>query len=212
MTRATLIDARSVGGVPERLVEDRDLEADVTRALGVLNDVIRVHRIAADDPALVPLTRSRVTVTRVGIGAGDLVADGRWDHAVTLPPAPTARGRTALEPTQRLAAVLGGRDVVLACEVLVLRAREDADAGRWREAAFQLRVGLEAALAEFAPWAGQGDIDARISELRSLREATGALANGALERGLDDAQIGQARNVLERLESALRSRAALACA
>jgi hypothetical protein len=212
VTRVTLIDARSVRGVAERLLDGRDLEADLTRALGVMNDVIRVHRIAAHDPALVPLMRSRLTVARVGVGAGELVADGRWDHAVTLPRPVTARGRSALEPTQRLAAVLGGRDVVLACEVLVLRAREDADAGRWREAAFQLRVALEAALAELAPWAGQGDIDARIGELRGLRDVTGALANAALESGLDDAQMTQARQVLERLESALRSRAAQACA
>ena len=60
-----------------------------------------------------------------------------------------------LRPQERLAAILGGRDVALACEELALRARLDADAGRWREAAFQLRVALEAAIAELGPWPGR---------------------------------------------------------
>ena len=91
-----------------------------------------------------------------------------------------------LRPQERLAAILGGRDVALACEELTLRARLDADAGRWREAAFQLRVALEATIAELGPWSGQGDIAERIAELTELREAVGGAANAALEGGLDD--------------------------
>ncbi len=44
--------------------------------------------------------------------------------------------------------MLGGRERVDACETLLLRARADLDAGRRREAALQLRVGLEALLVE----------------------------------------------------------------
>ena len=44
--------------------------------------------------------------------------------------------------------MLGGRERVDVCETLLLRARADLDAGREREAALQLRVGLEALLAE----------------------------------------------------------------
>ncbi|CAB4860352.1 unannotated protein [freshwater metagenome] len=209
VTRVTLIDARSVSGDPAALVRERDLLADLARALEVLNDVIRAHRVAAADPALVPLTRERLTVARVGFGTGELVADGRWNHAVTVPPVAAAQRRAALEPTQRLVAVLGGRDVVLACEVLLVRAIEDANCGHWREAAFQLRVALECALTELLAWTGQGDIDARLTELRELRAVTGELANTALERGLDEAEATQARHVLERIQAALRARAAL---
>ena len=44
--------------------------------------------------------------------------------------------------------MLGGRERVDACETLLLRARADLDGGREREAALQLRVGLEALLVE----------------------------------------------------------------
>ena len=44
--------------------------------------------------------------------------------------------------------MLGGREQLDACETLLLRARADLDAGRSREAALQLRVGLEALLVE----------------------------------------------------------------
>ena len=41
--------------------------------------------------------------------------------------------------------MLGGREAVAACELLLLRARADLDAGRAREAALQLRVGARGA-------------------------------------------------------------------
>ena len=53
-----------------------------------------------------------------------------------------------LRPQERVAEVLGGRGRVPACELLLIRARADLDAARTREAALQLRVGLEALLAE----------------------------------------------------------------
>src|SRR6478735_2102610 len=53
-----------------------------------------------------------------------------------------------LRPQERVAAVLRGREQLDTCETLLLRARSDLDAGREREAALQLRVGLEALLAE----------------------------------------------------------------
>ena len=55
-----------------------------------------------------------------------------------------------LRPQARLAAVLNGRERPLACEELTLRARLDLDHGREREAALQVLVALDAALAELA--------------------------------------------------------------
>ena len=87
-----------------------------------------------------------------------------------------------------------------------LRTRLDADTGRWREAALGLRVALEAAIAELGPWSDQGDVAARIAELRELRGAVGDAANTALEGGLDDERIAAVRGALERVEAALQAR------
>ena len=97
---------------------------------------MHTHRSAAADPRVPVPSRERALVVRVGYGAGEQVSEGRWSEAVEVPaPRPGRRERSAvLRPQERLAAILGGRDVALACEELTLRARLDADAGRWREA------------------------------------------------------------------------------
>jgi hypothetical protein len=140
------------------------------------------------------------------------VAEGRWDHARELGPAPAGRGARAraavLRPQERLAAVLAGRDAVLACEELALRARSDVDAGRLREAALQLRVALEAAIAELEPWREQPGLAERLADLRARRDGVAAAANAALRGGLDDEHVETVRAVLARVEAALRVRTA----
>ncbi len=64
--------------------------------------------------------------------------------------APRQRRAKVLQPQARLAAVLGGRERPLACEELALRARLDLEHGRQREAALQLLVALDAAMAELS--------------------------------------------------------------
>jgi hypothetical protein len=108
-----------------------------------------------------------------------------------------------------LAALLGARDAALACEELALRARQDVDAGRRREAALQLEVALVAALAELEPWAPRGDLAGRIDELRVLRPGVQDAARSALQGGVDDDEDAAVRHALERLEAALRARTAL---
>ena len=63
-------------------------------------------------------------------------------------PRAAQRRARVLHPQARLAAVLGAREPMLACEELALRARLDLDHGREREAALQVLVALDAALAE----------------------------------------------------------------
>ncbi|MCZ4491690.1 MAG: hypothetical protein JWP53_621, partial [Conexibacter sp.] len=99
-------------------------------------------------------------------------------------------------------------DVALAAEELTLRARLDLDRGRTREAALQLRVALEAALAELQAWSHREDLAARLDELREERGAVGAAANRALEGGLDEAQVADVARVVGRLEAALAARVA----
>src|SRR5436190_22225337 len=109
-------------------------------------------------------------------------------------------------PTERVAALLGGREVALACEELALRARGDLEHGRPREAALQLSVALEAALAELEGWRAQ--LGPRLDELAGHRDSVQRAAAAALAGGLDAATVEAVTAALERLEAALRARTA----
>ena len=76
-----------------------------------------------------------------------------------------------------------GRDAVLACEELTLRARGDLDCGRDREAALQLEAALSAAVAELAGWVTHGDLAARLEELRA--HVAGGRRRGRARRARD---------------------------
>jgi hypothetical protein len=216
VTRATVIDAAPMyeREAAEAWLEEAAgtrAEEVVAGALAVLNRAVAGHRISAADPLLPDADPARALVTRVGYGAGEQVAEGQWEAARELP-VPRDRRSRALVPQQRLAALLGGRDVALACEELTLRARADLDAGRQREAAMQLHLALEAAVAELESWRGRSDIGRRIDELAGLREPVAAAANAAIQGGLEPGTVAEASGALERLEAALRARAALEAA
>ncbi len=213
VTRATLVDvepfaSRAAAGAWRA---ELDGEAEAAAAVRVLNRVLHAQRTAAADPYVREVARGQALVVRVGVGEGEQVAHGSWSEAVELPAPPRDRpsGRAAaLRPQERLAALLGGRDVALACEELTLRARIDLDAGRGREAALQLRVALEAALAELVPWGDRPDVADRLAALRQERGAVGDAANSALQGGLDDATQADVERVVAALEAALRARTA----
>jgi hypothetical protein len=210
--RATVIPTHELDGAAPGAgwLAEADHEHELAAALAVLDRALHAHRLASADPLARSVGRDDLLVARVGFGEGEQVAEGRWTEAVELPaPQPARRrGEAALRPQERLAALLGGRDAALACESLVLRARQDVDAGRLREASLQLRVALEAALAELAPWRDRGDVAARLEALGELRAPVGAAANAALARGLDDSEAADVRRAVERIESALRARTA----
>jgi len=211
VTRATIIEAIPLTDEEEAAAWLRrvDGEAHAAAALAVLNRVIAAHRIAADDPGARDVTRSVALVVRVGHGAGEEVAEGRHTAAVELPAPRVERRAAALRAQERLSALLSGRDAVLAAERLTQRARCDLTAGRSREAALTLRVALEAALAELVPWRDRGDIGARLTELTEARTDVAAVANRALQGGLDPEEEATVDRVLRRLEAAMRARAAV---
>ena len=211
-TRATLIRGIPLSGAEEGEAWMTAHETHVPAEVAVLNRVLNAHRVATADPAVREVAADQALVVRVGYGAGEEVAHGRWTAAVAPPDPGGAAGRRAkrvdvLRPQERLAAILGGRDAALACEELALRARGDLDAGRHREAALELRVALEAALAELEAWRGTRDLDRRIGELRSEREAVAAAANAALRGGLGEEAIAEVDRILGRVEAAIRARA-----
>lgn len=213
--RATLVTAEPfpTAGAAALWRREVDVRTEATVAIAVLNRVLHAHRIAAADPYVREVDLDAAIAVRVGVGEGEPLAHGRWSAAVALPQPErarrTARLETVLRPQERLAAVLGGRDVALACEELTLRARLDADAGRMREAALQLRVALESALAELAPWADREAVGCRVGELREERGTVAAAANAAVGGGLDEETAAGVQRVLALLEATLRARTAV---
>ncbi len=214
IARATVIDAGDPfddnGAARTWLAGAGDgAQEQADEALAVLNALLHAHRAAAADPYARDVGAEQTLAVRVGYGAGDQVADGRWAQALELDLRPRRPRRlAALRPQERLAALLSGRDRTLACEELVLRARLDLDEGRPREAALQVRVALEAALAELEPGTSERDMERRIADLRGRRESIGAAANEALRGPLQRSSAEAVEDVVAQLEAALRARAA----
>jgi hypothetical protein len=212
-SRATVIAADAFSSSVEAeawlgaLKRDRAALAEEAR-LGTaeLNRMLRAHRAAAADPwAAVEVSPMHALVVRVGYGVGDMVAEGRFDDALELPRTEAealSRGRRgdAIGPGERLAAILSGRDQLLACEELVLRARADVAAHRPREAALQARIALEAVLAELPT-----DMD---PELSACRAEIGDAANAALKADPPEHLQHAVAHAVERMERALRRRPA----
>jgi len=214
VTRATVVDAVPLGEAPaaaawlERAA-GADAPATVRAALAVLNQAVQGHRVATADPYVAEVGPARALVTRVGYGSGAQTGEGRWEVARELPRPGRRPGVIAgVEAQDRLAALLAGRDVALACEELALRARLDLDHGRQREAALQTRIALDAALAELEGWRDVPGIAAHIEELQRHRAAVEAAARTALQGGLQPAEAAAIEPALSRLEEAIRNRAA----
>jgi len=208
--RATVIDvgqpfagAEQATGWLAGAGED-DLEDD----LFVLNRAVHSFRLATADPYMAPVARQQALVARIGYGLGEEVADGLWTEARALV-APVRRQRRAkvLHPQERLAALLGGRERPLACEELSLRARLDLDQGRNREAALQVLVALDAAIAELASDPAASALEDRVAELREQRDPVAHAAQAALEGPLAEDDLEAVGFTLGRIEAALRARA-----
>jgi len=176
---------------------DEPLHREVDGAVRSLNGLLRAHRAAALDPYTRDIGAELALAVRVGYGAGEQVADGRYTKAYELPHGKRKprRRREQLAPQERLAALLGGREKLLAGEELALRARGDLDAGRPREAALQARIALEALIAEL------GAEGRDVGKLTPLRESIGKAANAALagDPPPDLAEaVGEAVDAMER--------------
>ena len=153
---------------PARRAED---DASARRS-PLLNRAVHAHRRRGRGPvrARGPRRRRRC-VTRIGYGVGEQVADGRWEAARELPPRRgRARSRRAA-PQERLAALLSGRDVALACEELALRARARP---RRRAASARPRCSCAPRSRRRSPssraGAGPTAVADRLDELREHRE------------------------------------------
>jgi hypothetical protein len=186
-------------------------DALVADGIGLLNRGLHVNAAAAADPHAHELTPERAVAVRLGYGSGEQIARGDFTAArevdVWASGASRRRRRQEdLRPQERVAAVLGGRESVDACETLLLRARADLDAGRRREAALQLRVGLEALLVELKDAIPDPDHSEDMATLNGRRAEAGEAANAALAGDLGPEQARQAGELLEICERVLRRR------
>jgi hypothetical protein len=181
----------------------------VDRAVRLLNEALHAHATAAQDPSLGEVSAAGAVAPRLGYGEGEQVADGRWSDARELLAAePRRRRAEALQPAERVAAVLGGRERVEPSEALLMRARLDLDQGRLREAALQLESGIAALLAE--PGAGSSRAEEDVAELRARHQDAGRLAEVARREPLDPERAAWLSQTLALAERALRRRRARA--
>lgn len=222
LTRVTAVRAQEpfdsaadAGQWLEQTVTTEDLiDAAVEDAIGLLNRALHAQAMASADPLGAELGASRAVVVRIGHGSGKEVASGRFAEAKAVDARTGGGSRRRqrddeLRPQERLAAVLGGREDLDACETLILRARADLDAGRRREAALQLRVGLEAMLVELDGALADPDHEKDMAELQGRRGEAGEAANAALRGDLSVEEERKVTELLEISERVLRRRRVL---
>jgi hypothetical protein len=198
----------------ETSASEEAIDRLVEQGIDELNQALHTQSVASGDPYPQTVTPARAVVIRIGFGSGEALADGAFTSAHQVDPGlgPISRRRQRdeeLRPQQRLAAVLGDREQLDACETLLLRARADLDADRNREAALQLRVGLEALLIELKGALSDDGHKEDMAILESRRHEAGELANAALRANPTPEQRQTLGELLSTSERVLRRRRVL---
>lgn len=219
LTRATAIRAfarfdseeEASAWLAAAVASDAAIDDLLAEGTDLLNRALHAHAMASADPNPQVLGPDRAVAGRIGYGSGEEVAVGEFTEAreVDTGAAGSSRRRQRadeLRPQARLAAVLGGRERIDACELLLLRARADLDAGREREAALQLRVGFEALLVELRGALADPGHEEDMTNLAARRDEAGELANAALEGDLGASQAQALGDLLSICERVLRRR------
>jgi hypothetical protein len=194
------------------LTSEESVDPLIAEGIALLNRALHAHAAASGDPHVHELSPGRATAARIGYGSGEEVAAGRFTAArevdVRARGVASRRQQRAeeLRPQERVAAVLGGREQIDTCETLLLRARADLDAGRTREAALQLRVGLEALLIELRGALTDSDHEEDMATLEARKSEVGDAANMALQGDLDEEHLRNVNELLYLSERILRRR------
>lgn len=221
LTRATAI--RAFAPFPDQGEAarwlDAALEAEdtvdvlVDEGLALLNRALHAQAVAAASRAGNELVAEGAERILVGYGSGDEVASSRFSDARAVDVGSRASRRRQreeeLRPQERVAALLGGREQLDSCETLLLRARADLDAGRDREAALQLRVGLEALLVELKDALSDPGHEEDMGTLNERKSEAGDAANVALQGVLDGEGRRHVEELLTICERILRRRRVL---
>jgi hypothetical protein len=192
---------------------DETVEVLVGEGIGLLNHALHVRAVAGADPHANQLPPEQAVAVRLGYGSGEETAEGEFSagREIDLRAAASRRRRRQeeLAPQERLAAVLGGREGIDVCETLLLRARADLGAGRLRESALQLRIGLEALLVELRGTVSDPGHERDMATLEERRGEAKAIAAAAIEGELSTDQQEAAKELLEVAERILRRRRVL---
>jgi hypothetical protein len=209
LTRATVIraatpledQAQAARWLDETSEDEKAVDALTAEATKLLNRALHAQAVAAADPCIRQLSPEQAERVLIGYGSGEETADGQFTDARRVDTGPRTASRRRrreeeLRPQERVSAILRGREQLDACETLLLRARADLDAGRDREAALQLRAGLEALLAELE---GAVDDPDHEKDMATLRERQAAEQQAEIEELLALAErILRRRRVLRR--------------
>jgi hypothetical protein len=219
LTRATAIRAFAPFGdlgeaarwLDEACEAEDTVDVLVVEGLALLNRALHAQAVATANPnSQVELDAEGAERVLIGVGTGEEVADGRFTEAREVDARPRSsrrrRREEELRPQERVAAVLRGRERLDACETLLLRARADLDAGRAREAALQLRVGLEALLVELKGALADPGHEEDMATLAERKGQVGEAANAALQGDLPPQQRAQVEELLKLSERVLRRR------
>jgi hypothetical protein len=222
LTRVTAIrafaplasEAEAARWLDEAAEAEDTVDVLVEEGAALLSRALHAQAVAGADPrAQAEVAPERAARVRIGYGSGEEIAAGRFSDAreVDLAAGASRRRRREeeLRPQERVAAVLRGRERLDACETLLLRARADLDAGREREAALQLRVGLEALLVELHGALSDPRHEEDMAAIEERRGEAGEAANAALRGELDEAQRDSVQELLELCERVLRRRRVL---
>lgn len=222
LTRATAIrafspltyDAEAARWLDEACEAEDTIDVLVDEGLALLNRALHAQAVASATPrANAELSAEAAERILIGYGSGEEVAAGRFRDARAVDIGPRASRRRQreqeLRPQERVAALLGGREHLDACETLLLRARADLDAGRDREAALQLRVGLEALLVELKGALSDPGHEEDMSVLGERKAEAGEAANAALGGELRPEHRAGVEELLQICERVLRRRRVL---
>jgi hypothetical protein len=218
VTRATAIRASESFDGPEAAAawlaaataDDEAIDAAVAAGIDLVNEALHAQALATADPRPTSVAAERAVAVRLGYGSGEQTAEGNFTAASEVDVGATGSARRrrqeGLRPQERVGALLKGRERPDACETLLLRARADLDAGRRREGALQLRIAIEALLAELPGALDGEDHDRDIEALKGRRSALDAVARGALGTDLSAEDEANMRQTLEIAERVLRRR------
>ena len=140
------------------------------------------HRLAAADPYVREVSAAMALATRIGYGSGEQVADGDWEEARELPPPERQGARCCWRRSSGWrrccrAATSRWRARSSRCARGSTSTRAAA-----REAALQLSLALEAALAELEGWRASAAVATRLDELRGAPRGVAAGGRGRAAR------------------------------
>jgi hypothetical protein len=190
---------------------EESIDAVVATGIALVNDALHALAVATADPLPAAVSPERAVAVRLGYGSGEETAEGAYSEARevdvrVLGGSVRRRRQEEVRPQERLAGLFRGRERADACETLLLRARADLDAGRRREAALQLRVGVEALLFELHDALDDADHTRDVEALEEQRPAVEAAAARALRGDLASDAETAVREALETAERILRRR------